>query len=80
MATSSADPVPTEPLYGDPSDAHSEPRHGDYVKVRGGNVHIVLSARPGSITSACNGWYSDDLLSPANGDQPRQCPKCGELM
>ena len=60
--------------------AHPDPRDGDFVKVRRGNVHIVLTAKWGSVIAACGGWYPADMLSPANGDQPRQCSTCWEAM
>jgi hypothetical protein len=54
---------------------------GDYVRVKRGNVHVVVShPRPGRLwlTVACGRDCWLDALTPASGDEPRQCPKCRE--
>lgn len=53
--------------------------HGDFVQVKRGNVHIVAVHYNG-VETVCGGWYPTDLVTPASGDEPKQCRTCWDRM
>lgn len=62
--------------YGDPSSPHPTPEHGDFVKVRRGNVHITRWPVDDGVRTACGGWYPFHNLTPASGEESEKCLAC----
>lgn len=62
------------------------PEHGDFVRPRpSGNTHIAQTVTPynsrhARVVLVCGVAWSSEVLDPSDGDGPRQCQRCWDLM